>query len=39
MMNEDMGRTSAGDVTSSVPGQPEEQADRSIGEGFVAAGG
>ena len=38
MMNEDMGRTSAGDVTSSVPGQPEEQADRSIGEGFVAAG-
>ncbi len=39
MMNEDMGRTSTDAVTSSVPGQPEEQADRSIGEGFVAAGG
>ena len=39
MMDEDMGRPSTGDVTSSVPGQPEEQADRSLGEGFVAAGG
>ena len=39
MVDEDMGRTSTGDVTSGVPGQPEEQADRSIGEGFVAAGG
>lgn len=39
MMDEGIGRTSTGDVASSVPGQPEEQADRSIGEGFVAAGG
>ena len=39
MMDEDMGRTSAGDVASRVPGQPEERSDRSIGEGFVAAGG
>ncbi len=39
MTNEDMGRTSAGDVTSRVPGQPEERSDRSIGEGCVAAGG
>ena len=34
-----MGRTSTGDATSSVPGQPDEQSDRSIGEGFVAVGG
>ncbi len=39
MIDEDMGRTSTDAVTSGVPGQPEEQADRSIGEGFVAAGG
>ena len=39
MMNDHMGRTSTGDVTSSVPRQPEKQSDRSIGEGFVAAGG
>ncbi len=34
-----MGRTSTGDATSSVPGQPDDQSDRSIGEGFVAVGG
>ena len=39
MIDEGMGRTSTGDVTSGVPGQPEEQSDRSIGQGFVAAGG
>ena len=39
MTDEGMGRTSADDVTSSVPGQPEEHSDRSMGKGFVAAGG
>lgn len=39
MIDEDRGRTSTGDVPSSVPGQPDEQSGRSIGEGFVAAGG
>ncbi len=39
MVDEDMGRTSTGDVTSSVPGQSEKQSDRSLGQGFVAAGG
>ena len=39
MIDEDRGRTSMGDVPSSVPGQPDEQSGRSIGEGFVAAGG
>ena len=39
MMDEDMERPFAGDVASSVPGQPEERSDRSMGEGFVAAGG
>ncbi len=39
MMDEDMGRTSTDDVTSSVPGQSEKQSDRSLGQGFVAAGG
>ncbi len=39
MMDENMARTSRDAVTSSVPGQPEERADRSVGEGLVAAGG
>ncbi len=39
MMDENMARASRDAVTSSVPGQPEERADRSVGEGFVAAGG
>ncbi len=39
MTDENMGRTSAGAVRSSVPGRPEERPDRSMGQGFVAAGG
>ncbi len=39
MTDEGMGRTSPVDVTSRVPGQPEERSDRPMGQGFVAAGG
>ena len=39
MTDEDRGRTLTGAVTPGVRGRPDEQADRSMGEGFVAAGG